>query len=231
MTAVADRNPRLRALVAVFLHTGLRLGDVISLEKAAMIGNHITLRTRKRGKIVRIRIHPEVRAAVDAYVATHNADQKKSPRVFSTFAGNPLTKTDKLLRAMWKVSGVKGGHAQRFRDTFAVRLLASGASLYDVAKLLGIGVDVAEKHYAPYVRELEERGARLIEGLDFSIMSKSWPRPDSDCVQIVRRIGSDCPTFTIYREKRWVRERRANAMDAKQSIDFAAKKIGAEART
>jgi hypothetical protein len=52
-----------------------------------------------------------------------------------------------------------------------VRLLSQGASLYDVAKLLGIGVGVAEKHYAPYVRELKERGARLIEGLDFSIMS------------------------------------------------------------
>ena len=64
-------------------------------------------------------------------------------------------------------AGGKGGHAHRFRDPFAVRMLAHGSSLYDVAKALGIGVGTAERHYSPFVRELRDRVDRLIDSLDF----------------------------------------------------------------
>jgi integrase len=64
-------------------------------------------------------------------------------------------------------AGIESGHAHRFRDTFTVRLLEKGASLYVVAKLLGIAVPVAKKHYAPYVQELRARARRLILQLDF----------------------------------------------------------------
>jgi len=50
--------------------------------------------------------------------------------------------------------------AHRFRDTFAVRLLQGGSTLYDVAKLLGTSNSVAEKHYTPWVKELQERAGR-----------------------------------------------------------------------
>src|SRR5579864_3446497 len=57
----------------------------------------------------------------------------------------------------------------RFRDTFAVDMLARGASPYDVAKLLGDTIETVEKHYTPFVRELRERVRRLMgngEGLE-----------------------------------------------------------------
>jgi hypothetical protein len=53
-----------------------------------------------------------------------------------------------------------------------VRLLAAGASLYDVAKLLGITVAIAERHYAPYVEELRERGKKLVSMLNFSPLAQ-----------------------------------------------------------
>lgn len=46
-----------------------------------------------------------------------------------------------------------------------MRLLEQGASLYDVAKLLGINVSTAELYYSPYCRELQDRGARLVRGM------------------------------------------------------------------
>lgn len=61
--------------------------------------------------------------------------------------------------------GIQGGHPHRFRDTFAVNVLAQGASLYDVAKLLGINVGTAESYYAPYCRELQDRATRLVRGM------------------------------------------------------------------
>lgn len=54
-------------------------------------------------------------------------------------------------------------HPHRFRDTFAVDMLARGASPYDVAKLLGDTVDTVEKHYAPFVKELRERTRWIME--------------------------------------------------------------------
>ena len=65
--------------------------------------------------------------------------------------------------ALGKRAGVPDAHPHRFRDTFAVDLLARGATPYDVAKLLGDTVDTIEKYYAPFVKELRERVRRLME--------------------------------------------------------------------
>jgi len=62
-----------------------------------------------------------------------------------------------------KRAGVPDAHPHRFRDTFAVDMLARDASLYDVAKLLGDTVQTTEKHYAEFVRELRERVRGMME--------------------------------------------------------------------
>jgi len=61
---------------------------------------------------------------------------------------------------------VAHAHPHRFRDTFAVDLLCSGAGVYDVAKMLGDTVDTVEKHYAPFVPALRERVRRIMENAD-----------------------------------------------------------------
>ena len=65
--------------------------------------------------------------------------------------------------ALGKRAGVPDTDPHRFPDTFAVDLLARGATPYDVAKLLGDTVDTVEKHYCAVVKELRERVRRLIE--------------------------------------------------------------------
>jgi len=46
----------------------------------------------------------------------------------------------------WR-AGVPDAHPHRYRDSFAVDMLARGASPYRVAKLLGDTVATIEKHY------------------------------------------------------------------------------------
>ncbi len=66
-------------------------------------------------------------------------------------------------------------HPHRFRDTFAVDLLAKGASPYDVAKLLGDTIRTVELYYAPFVRELRERARRIVEsGEGLEAMGTDW---------------------------------------------------------
>jgi integrase len=65
--------------------------------------------------------------------------------------------------ALGRRAGVLDAHPHRYRDTFAVDMLARGGSPYDVAKLLGDTIETVEKHYTPFVRELRERVRRLME--------------------------------------------------------------------
>lgn len=168
MLADPESSPQLQAVIATFLHTGLRLSDVIYLKKSSIVGRSLIRQTIKRGKVVSLHIHPPLCKALAASSAAHNAKQKASPYVFSTEAGTPLRNNlIRSLRKLWERCGIEGAHVHRFRDTFAVRLLAKGGSLYDVAKLMGISVQTAEAHYAPYVKELQERGSKLLAKLDF----------------------------------------------------------------
>ena len=78
--------------------------------------------------------------------------------------GTPMTRQRLYHRmiAVGKRAGVENAHPHRFRDTFAVDVLARGASPYDVAKLLGDTIQTVEKHYAAFVRELGERVRRMM---------------------------------------------------------------------
>jgi integrase len=63
----------------------------------------------------------------------------------------------RALRKLFKLAGVPGGHAHRFRDTFAVELLLS-VPLERVSVLLGHrSVKVTERHYAPWVKARQEQ--------------------------------------------------------------------------
>jgi hypothetical protein len=73
-----------------------------------------------------------------------------------------------MLPTVFKDVEVTGGHAHRFRDTFAVELLLAGVSLEKVAALLGNSVKIVEKHYAPWVAarqdQLEEAVRAKLDG-------------------------------------------------------------------
>jgi integrase/recombinase XerD len=77
----------------------------------------------------------------------------------------PLTRPGLYRRmlALGKRGGVPHAHPHRFRDTLAVDMLSRGASPYDVAKMLGDTIDTVEKHYTPFVKELQERVRNFLE--------------------------------------------------------------------
>jgi hypothetical protein len=68
-------------------------------------------------------------------------------------------------------TGVADAHPHRFRDTFCVDLLARCVNPYNVARLMGITVEMLEKHYAPFVPELRDRVRTALESGLESIQS------------------------------------------------------------
>jgi serine/threonine protein kinase len=62
------------------------------------------------------------------------------------------------LRKLFELAKIPGGHAHRFRDTFAVELLLASVPIERVSILLGHqSVRITEKHYSPWVRSRQEQ--------------------------------------------------------------------------
>lgn len=78
------------------------------------------------------------------------------------WSGNGLPKSavanwQRTLARLFKLAGIEG-HAHRYRDTFAIRLLTAGVSIEDVAVLLGHGdIKITQRHYAPWVKVRQDR--------------------------------------------------------------------------
>jgi integrase len=163
--------------------TGLRGSDAVGLrwEEIDWETHEINRLTMKRRKRIVLPIHKELLFALEF----ERDRQRGSPQdrvLLNPATGKPLTRPrlyERTLR-MGRRAGVLDAHPHRFRDTFAVDLLARGASPYDVAKLLGDTVDTIEKHYAPFVRELRERARRIMEegeGLEITGTPRAQAKP------------------------------------------------------
>lgn len=146
--------------------TGMRGSDVVGLRWGEIDWqthelNRLTLKRRKR---VLLPIHRELLFALEIEHARRNPNPEDRV-LLNPATGRPLTRPRLYQRmlTLGRRAGVLDAHPHRYRDTYAVDLLARGASPYDVAKLLGDTVETVEKHYAPFVRELRERARRIME--------------------------------------------------------------------
>jgi integrase len=150
----------------LFRWTGLRRSDAIALTWGEIDWQaaEINRLTQKRKKRVLLPIPQELLFALEA------ERDRRQPDLQDRVLLNPGThkpispkRIYERVKALGRRAGVANAHPHRFRDTFAVDMLARGASPYDVAKLLGDTVSTVEKHYAPFVKELRDRARRFME--------------------------------------------------------------------
>ncbi len=146
--------------------TGLRGSDAVGLQWGEIdwAAKEINRLTQKRRKRVILPIHPELLFLLQTEHARRNPNVEERVLV-NPNTGKPYTRPrlyERML-SLGRRSEVLDAHPHRYRDTFAVDMLARGGSPYDVAKLLGDTIETIEKHYTPFVRELRERVRRLME--------------------------------------------------------------------
>jgi integrase len=147
--------------------TGMRGSDIVGLTWADVHFDRREIEriTQKRRKPVIIPIHSELLFALENEyeLRSPDADDKVLPQT-RQHARMTRPRLYQRCKVMGRRAGIEDAHPHRFRDTFAVDMLARGATPYDVAKLLGDEIATVEKHYAPFVRELRERVRGLLEG-------------------------------------------------------------------
>ena len=145
-----QNRERIRAFVAVLQWTGLRIRDVVQLNRSAIDEKYITIRTHKNGKPVQLPVHPEIRESL--------AKMKNEVYPFWSGAGNPKSCVgdwQRTFRRLGRLAGVHI-HAHRWRHTFATQLLSKGVPVSEVAAILGNSPRIIEKHYSQWIQARQD---------------------------------------------------------------------------
>ncbi len=146
---------RLRGLALLLRYSGLRIGDVVSLERGKIAEGKLFLCTAKTGT--------EVYCPLPDFVLLALASMPSSSGKYFFWTGQGKLKSavgdwQRSLKKLFRLAKVSDGHAHRFRHTFSVELLLAGVPIERVSILLGhSSVRITEKYYAAWVRERQEQ--------------------------------------------------------------------------
>ena len=150
-----DHAQRLRALVEVMLHTGLRIRDAVTLRRDYTVDGKVRVRTEKTGTVVCCPLPPSliqklgaIRGASSQYFFWSGTSKPKSA----------VGDYQRSLKKLFKLAGISGGHAHRFRHTFAKSLFLARVPVEDIAVLMGHrNPAITLKHYSAWVPERQEQ--------------------------------------------------------------------------
>ena len=151
---------KLRAIVLLILHTGMRISDVVLLNLERIKDGKLLIYTQKTGTPVSC---PLPKIVLDALEACDEGD----PYYFWSGSGkvkSMITEWQERMKKACVIAGIPDGHFHRLRDTFSVRLLEKGVPLETVAALLGNTVQVCQKHYAPWVKSRNDALEEAVKG-------------------------------------------------------------------
>ena len=150
-----NRWRRARALIIFLRYTGLRISDAVGCRADRLRDGKLFLYTAKTGQHVFVPLPPFVVAELE------RVPRLSAERWFWSGTGKLETHRKKWGDALAQIFGlaaIAGGHAHRFRDTFAVELLVAGTPIERVAIFLGhSSVRITEKHYNPWNRARQEQ--------------------------------------------------------------------------
>jgi len=154
------RGSRDRAMIQLLYATGLRVSELIQVQRTHLNAEMGVLRTRGKGDKDRIvPVGRQALAAIDEYVEQDRSlllKQKVSPYLFVTQRGGPMTR-----QAFWKLlkrHGLQAGITKNLsphvvRHSFATHLLERGADLRSVQMMLGHADISTTQIYTHVLRE------------------------------------------------------------------------------
>jgi integrase len=164
---------RARAMVLLMRYAGLRISDVVTLERNHVRGVYLGKRTVKNHRTIQVELPRVVLEALDVLPPPKAAAQDNLRFFYSDKTGlRSLVKAAwRTLDAVFKRSGVVGAHPHRFRHTLASELLGKGGSIEKVAGILGDSPAIIRRYYAkwtPEYQSLQDDLIRKIHGTDLA---------------------------------------------------------------
>jgi integrase len=120
--------------VETALHTGMRRGELLSLQWEQIRNGFIYLTETKSGKARQIPINDRL---AEVFREVRRENQLKSPYVFCAPDGKRFYEVKHSFTSACKRAGIEDFRFHDLRHTFASRLVMKGASLKAVQELLG----------------------------------------------------------------------------------------------
>jgi site-specific recombinase XerD len=152
-------------MILVMRYAALRISDVVKLERASVKSNKVFLYTEKNGNPVYVWIPSGVQDALQQ-LSVPKGNVGVSRHFFWSGQGSlraAIRSATRTLARVFQISGVEHGHAHRFRHTLATELLEAGATLEDVALILGNSPNTVRKHYAQFSAKRQDRIMGLLQ--------------------------------------------------------------------
>jgi integrase/recombinase XerD len=149
---IKQRRVELKALVLLMRHSGLRIGDAVTLRQDRIKGGMLELHTAKSGTKVRLPLNPIVLTALRELPAgTYFFWNGKATR-------ESIVKIwERTFQRVFIKAGLAGAHSHQFRHAFAVGLLQHGVSMQNVSTLLAHrSLKITEKYYAAWTKVRQE---------------------------------------------------------------------------
>lgn len=154
----------LKEIITFNLHTGLRIGELLSLEwnRVNLFRKTIIIQVSKNGKP---RTVPLNQVAFDILLQKSKVRSIKNDFVFTSSA---VTKIDgdnlrRSLDSVLKTAGIENVTPHTFRHTFATRLAQRGVDLYKIAKLLGHKDIRMTQRYSHHCPDSLRDGVQILE--------------------------------------------------------------------
>ena len=149
------KTPHVDLIYKLFRHTGMRRGDIAELQWRAIDWDAklLTWRTGKRGKQIIIPLVPELYKALEGeYLPDRN-----------TVLGMGSARIYQTIKGIGAAAKVEDCFPHKFRTTLATSLLAKGATLFDVAAILGDTPATVDRYYGAHTAEQRERVRGIME--------------------------------------------------------------------
>ncbi|GAN34857.1 MAG: site-specific integrase [Candidatus Brocadia sp. AMX2] len=156
--------PWLRNIIIFDLHTGLRQGELLSLQwnRVNLLRRTIIIQETKSGKP---RTIPLNQVAFDILTEKSKIRNIKNDLVFSSGVGNKIDRHN--LRRAFNIAIEKAGlrdfHFHDLRHTFATRLAQKGIDIYKISKLLGHHDIRMTQRYSHHCPDSLRDGVQILE--------------------------------------------------------------------
>ena len=147
---------RLRAFVLLLRFAGIRIGDAVRCEASWIEENRISFMSQKTSVYVCNKLPDDVTEALRIVPL-------RAGRYFFWTGASTLHsavgKWQRRLLTMFTLAGVRGGHAHRFRNTYAHDMAVNGRmTLEELKQALGHKTTrTTEKHYSHWLQDKQER--------------------------------------------------------------------------
>jgi site-specific recombinase XerD len=156
-------DPRLSAIIEIFLQTGLRIAELANLKLKDVKEDSLYVTGEEGHQPRTVPLNKAAKSAIDRYLQVRPTT--KDDALFVTKTGRPLlirnirTSIDRFFR----VAGIQDAKVNDLRHTFIAHHLAAGTPLTVISRLVGHKRLSTTEKYLGLVKEKPEENVRLEE--------------------------------------------------------------------